>query len=360
MRLLPRSSSLWFNAVGDLALASGRRGKASQLSVVAQMLLDLGKHGPIKGAHAVASARAATQLLLSGKQDQAAQLLEMLERVPEDVKKSNPAVAARINVARYYRAICGGDPGSGVDYAANAAELFERAGDLRNACVQRGDMAYAQVELGAYEQARSTLREVLNLAERLGRLWHASATAKHNLGMVLARIGAYAEAQQVEHEALEAFKTRGERRMEGKSRVFLAEIFLLAGDLDAANREAETAVKTLSVAPPAKAYALAVAAQVNLACGDTDKALLNAVEADELLQQVGGLDEGEAVVRLVHAEALHAAGMDAEAITAINAARDRLLERAARIRDEALRRTFLEQVPENARTLSLARTWASN
>jgi len=359
MRLLPRSSSLWFNAVGDLALASGRRGKAGQLSVVAQMLLDLGKHGAITGAHAVASARAATQLFLSGKQDLATQLIETLERVPEEVKKNNPAVAARINVARYYRAICGGDPGSGVDYAANAAELFERAGDLRSACVQRGDMAYAQVELGAYEQARSTLREVLSLAERLGRLWHASATAKHNLGMVLARVGAYAEAQQVEHEAMEAFKTRGERRMEGKSRVFLAEIFLLAGDLDAATREATTAVKTLSVAPPAKAYALAVAAQVQLARGDAEGALRDATEADRLLQQVGGLDEGEAVVRLIHAEALHATGRQADAVSAIHAARDRLLERAERIRDEALRRSFLEHVPENARTLSLARAWAT-
>jgi len=358
MRLLRRSSTEWFNAVGDLAVASGRRGKAGQLSVVAQMLLDLGK-GPVSGAHAVASARAATQLLLAGKQDQAVQLIEMLERVPEEVKRKNPAVAARINGARYYRAICGGDPGSGVEYAANAAELFERAGDLRNACVQRGDMAYAQVELGAYEQARSTLREVLTLAERLGRLWHASATAKHNLGMVLARIGAFGEAQQVENEAMEAFQTKGDRRMEGRSRIFLAEIFLLAGDLDAANREATTAVKTLSVAPPAKAHALAVAAQVQLARGDSDAALRDATEADKLLQQVGVLDEGEAVVRLVHAEALHAAGQLEEARTAITAARDRLLERAERIRDEALRRSFLEQVPENARTLALAHQWAS-
>lgn len=357
MRLLPRSTPLWFNAVGDLALASGRRGKPGQLSVVGQMLLDLGKQRTIIGAHAVAASRAATQLLLGGKQELALSLLELLEHVPEEVLRNNPAVAARINVARYYRAICGGDPGAGVEIAANAARLFESAGDLRNACVQRGDMAYAQVELGAYEQAQSTLREVLSVSERLGRLHHASATAKHNLGMVLARLGAFTEAQSMEHEALEAFQTKGERRMEGKSRVFLAEIFLLSGDLEAADREAKTAVKALSVAPPAKAHALAVAAQIELARGDTASALRNAVDADALLQQVGVLDEGEAMVRLILAEALQASGRQDEARAAITAARNRLLERASHIRDEALRRSFLEQVPENARTLALASAW---
>ncbi|MBI2395752.1 MAG: protein kinase [Deltaproteobacteria bacterium] len=357
MRLLPRGSPQWFNATGELAVASGRRGKPAQLSLVSQMLVDLGKQRAVSGAHAIAAVRASIQLLLSGKQDFAAQLLDLLATVQVDVLRKNPAVAARIAVARYYRAICGGDPASGVELAATAAELFERAGDLRNACVQRGDMAYAQVELGAYEQARSTFREVLGLADRLGRLWHASATAKHNLGMVLARLGAYDEARAIETEALDAFRTRGDRRMEGRSRIFLAEISLLAGDLEGATREAQTAVKTLSVAPPAKAHALAVAAQVELARGDHEGALADALEADRLLQKIGALDEGEAVVRLVHAEALHAAGRFADACAAIDAARRRLLERAGKIRDESLRRSFLEQVPENARTLALAAVW---
>jgi len=357
MRLLSRGSPLWFNAVGELAVASGRRGKPAQLAQVAQTVLDFGRQREVSGPHVVAAARAAIQLLFAGKQDVATRLLEQLEKVPEEVLRKNPAVAARIHVAQYYQAICGGDPAAGVESATRAAELFERAGDLRNACVQRGDLAYAQVELGAYEQARSTFREVLAVAERLGRLWHASATAKHNLGMVLARLGEYGEAQAVENEALDAFRSKGDRRMEGRSRIFLAEIFLLAGDLDAATREAKSAVKTLSVAPPAMAHALAVSAQVELARGETGNALDDALEADRLLQQIGALDEGESVVRLVHAEALYASGRIEEAHLAIVAARDRLLERAAKIRDESLRRSFLEQVPENARTLTLARAW---
>jgi tetratricopeptide (TPR) repeat protein len=356
MRLLPRGSPLWFNAVGDLALASGRRGKPAQLSMVGQMLLDFSKQRALTGPHAVAAARAATQLLLSGKQDVAALLLDQLDSVPSEVTAKNPAVAARIQVARFYRAICGGDPASGVDIAAEAAELFERSGDLRNACNMRGDTAYAQVELGAYQEAKATLGEVISLSARLGSLHYPATVAKHNLGMVLARLGALDEAETTEREALEAFRTKGDRRMEGRSRIFLAEIFLLAGDLEKATNEAEEAVKTLSVAPPARAHALAVSAQVKLAKGDTDRALAEALEADTLLQQVV-LDEGEATVRLVHAEALFAAGKTEEARTAIATARARLLERAARIRDAEQRRSFLEAVPENARTLSLAERW---
>ncbi|MGZ5969750.1 MAG: hypothetical protein ACXWP4_18885, partial [Polyangiales bacterium] len=96
--------------------------------------------------------------------------------------------------------------------------------------------------------------------------------------------------------------------------------------------------------------------QVRLARGDTERALAEALEADAILQQVV-LDEGEATVRLVHAEALFAAGRTDEARAAITTARARLFERAARIVDAELRKTFLEGVPENARTLSLAELW---
>src|SRR5262249_14418540 len=158
------------------------------------------------------------------------------------------------------------------------------------------------------------------ISARLGSLNYPATVAKHNLGMVLARLGALEAAETTEREALEAFRTKGDRRMEGRSRIFLAEIFLLGGDLDHATNEAEAAVKTLSVAPPARAHALAVSAQVKLARGDTERALAEALEADAILQQVV-LDEGEATVRLVHAEALFAAGRLDEARSSITTAR---------------------------------------
>ena len=62
-------------------------------------------------------------------------------------------------------------------------------------------------------------------------------------------------------------------------------------------------------------------------------------------------------VRLVHAEALHATGAHDAARDAIAGARARLLAIAGRIAEPSYRTSFLAAVPENARTLALARAW---
>jgi hypothetical protein len=62
-------------------------------------------------------------------------------------------------------------------------------------------------------------------------------------------------------------------------------------------------------------------------------------------------------VRLAHAEALHATGARDAAARAIADARARLLAIAGRIAAPDYRASFLEAVPENARTLALARAW---
>ena len=71
--------------------------------------------------------------------------------------------------------------------------------------------------------------------------------------------------------------------------------------------------------------------------------------------RAGPIDDGEAMVRLAFAEALRAAGRDVDAVTAIRDAHERLRARAALISDETLRERFLAGVPENARTVALAR-----
>jgi len=55
------------------------------------------------------------------------------------------------------------------------------------------------------------------------------------------------------------------------------------------------------------------------------------------------------------AEALRATGREAEGALALREAHERLRARAALISDESLREHFLNDVPENARTIALAR-----
>jgi eukaryotic-like serine/threonine-protein kinase len=72
------------------------------------------------------------------------------------------------------------------------------------------------------------------------------------------------------------------------------------------------------------------------------------------------IEDGEALVGLCAAEVLDATGDHPGAVEAIDAAHRRLLAHAARIGDDAWRTSFLERVPENARTIDLARRWGAS
>ena len=95
-------------------------------------------------------------------------------------------------------------------------------------------------------------------------------------------------------------------------------------------------------------------AEVAVEGGEGDQALtlLQAIETS-----TPGRAETPYLIGLVHAETLFAAGQDARASAALAAARERLLDRAARVDDPELRDSFLQRIPENARILQLADAW---
>ena len=62
-------------------------------------------------------------------------------------------------------------------------------------------------------------------------------------------------------------------------------------------------------------------------------------------------------MRLVYAKALAANGLLDEAKTAAGVARERLRARAASMREQKHMESLLERVPDNARTMELARAW---
>jgi len=139
--------------------------------------------------------------------------------------------------------------------------------------------------------------------------------------------------------------------------MYLATTLLLGGDLPAAEREAFQAVEGAGDSRQLAASTRGTLAQVLLVQGRAAEALPWARSAAAVLEELGGIEEREILVRLVHAEALAATGDRAAARAAIAAARDRVQAMAGRIREVELRRCFLTNVPENARTLQLATEW---
>jgi eukaryotic-like serine/threonine-protein kinase len=214
------------------------------------------------------------------------------------------------------------DVETGARVAVKVLRGASRAGNVRGACNQRVGTGYACNELGAYAEAAVVLRAALADAERMG-LSTVALVAEHNLGLSLAQLGALDEARVVEAEAAEGAAQRGIPRIEGGARIYLAAILADAGDLDAAAAEA----------------------------------LDHARSAAEILASLGIIEEGESLVRLAHAEALEANGDHDAAVIAAVSAQQRLMERAEKIEDPALRASFLDRVPEHARTLALAHAW---
>jgi eukaryotic-like serine/threonine-protein kinase len=355
MQRLPRGSPPWYAATGEVAVASLRMGRVGQLVETARELRAALAEGGAGPAAVAAAARAATGLSHAGAHELVDALLELAERLAEQLQKPDPAVAARVLQARGTQALIEGDAGGYLQRMSSAATRFDEAGDVRMACNARVGVGYGYLEIGAYAGAERCFRETLASAERMG-LPQVVAAAKHNLGLVLARRGAVTEAGQVETEAVEAFCRQGDARMEAASRSYLAIILVAAGDLDAAAAAARAAA-ALSVPAPVRAQALASLAHVRLAAGCAEEALAATREAMELLASLGGVDTGESFLRLTHAEALFAAGDTVSALEAAELARQRLLDRAAKIKDAGFRASFLEQVPENARTLELASLW---
>ncbi|MFO0758449.1 MAG: AAA family ATPase [Byssovorax sp.] len=313
---------------------------------------------PTMGAAVSAIARLAGSLLHDGQHALAEALIAELNRVAAPIAERDYAAAARLYALHASRALCYGDPAAALQHTELSIPSFAFTGDRRNACLGRVNAAHAILQLGDHERAERALRSALADADKMG-LHNVSALAKQNLGPALGRRGALDEARALLTAAIKAFQAQENRRQEGRSRAYLAQILARGGDLDAAEVEARAAVARLAPIPPLRAFALGVLAEVRLARRYPEEALAVAREGMELLLSLPGLEEGESLLRLVYAEALSATGNEPAAEDALDVARRRVLGRAARILDPGWRASFCENVPENARTLALARAVAA-
>jgi tetratricopeptide (TPR) repeat protein len=358
MRRLPPGGAAFCTAAREVALSGGRSGDVDRLVFGAEALLALpAGDGAVAAAPlAIALAGAARMLHVYG--DDPARAEAVLARAEEVVRLcgDDPVVMGHVQGARARRSLVVGDVSGYLALMEASRASFEEVGNLRDASIQAVNVGYAQMQLGVYDEAERVLRGALATVERLG-LPDVALTAKHNLGLALGHQGKLDEARAVEGEAVALAHESGNRRMESGARIYLAHILMLARDPIAAAREARAVAAERSTTPAFHAYARAILADVRLAEGSAEGALADAEAAMAILESLPGIEEGDSLIRVVHADALAATGDRAGARAAVEEARARLLARAAKVVDPALRRSFLERVPENARTLARAREW---
>jgi tetratricopeptide (TPR) repeat protein len=355
MKLLPPGSPRWFSAVGGVVVAAVSHGNLERLTAMVEEL-----RAPAIGPSALAAqilvvAQVVRWLMRSGMIELAEPLFDWLADARDEVA-NDPMAMGHLHAAFALRSLFQGEPAEAHASVQASIANFERARHVRYLWARRMSAAMVLSELGAHAEAEADLRKVLREVQRIG-LSRLAAVTKYRLGMALARRGTLEEARAMQEEAIAGFTVHNDPWYQSGARSSLALILVEMGRLDAAEDEARRAVELCGKAPPLRSAALAVLARVYLHRGRHCEASNAAQEAKRLLDRLGGLEEGEALVRVVFAEALHACGEIDAALVAIRAAEERLHARTAKIADPAWRRSFLEQVPENARTLELARQW---
>ncbi|MFO0760165.1 MAG: serine/threonine-protein kinase [Byssovorax sp.] len=352
LALLPRESTGWYAALGHQAIIAGYVGKNEDLVPMAAELAAIEARGAVGASHMVAAGRLSISLVRAGLAERAIAVLGGARRRAEPGTDEEPAVRAWLDVAAAELALHGGDPTAYLRHLESAVACFGEAGDARNACLQRANIGNGYMQLGAFARAKAVLREALSVGEPMKLSFIAPVRA--NLGYTLARLGNLDQALEIESAAFEQCVREGYRRFELASRLYLSVIYSLRDQIPEAEREARAAIASAEGSPPIKAYAQAILADVLLGQGRALEALIAAEGAMEILRELSGVEEGEALIRLVHAVALEATGDVHGAEEAIGEARKRLLERADRITDARLRRSFLDHVPENARTVAFS------
>jgi eukaryotic-like serine/threonine-protein kinase len=354
MGLLTRGSPVWFDAVGEAALACGRLGQLEEVAEVARELVMLAGTVGTSPSVIAALARTSDQLLFAGKFALYQSVVARLNALTQGAE-NDPMIYIWVTYVRAGAAMMN-DASEYVTQMRALVASFEAVGDTRNALLQRINLADAYMQVGNYGEAATLSREPLTDSEQL-RSALATAAAKGNLARALCALGLLDEARDTASACVDEMRLAQDNRMEAAFLGVLSEVLLKAGALRAAENAIRAALALPHAPLPLRSFNLArLAAVLRVACR-LPEALQAVEEGMSLLLTLGAIDDGESFVLATHAECLLASGMVDAARIALEKARARLLAKASTMSNPSFRASFLTNVAENARTLALAEKW---
>jgi eukaryotic-like serine/threonine-protein kinase len=354
LRAAPRGSLPWMQAVVAYLHGTMKAGRIDDLLAAIRQLRDVTPAPDAIERVAIALVVAIYLLDALGQLAEGTALEARFSALVRTTGDREPLVRFWHHTVLAMRAACAhDDPWRGLQHSAALRPIFDEVGGEQLLLNVQLFSACNQWYLGALEPAERSLDGIVAGDVRMGV---ASSLRRFVLAWLRADRGALDAARAVAAELAEHGRAHRIALEESRGRWVLGEVLRRMGDLDGADRELALALE-LAV-PFERPGVLGTLAVLRLAQGRTAEALAAAEDAAGRCAAMGGCGMYRgAFVRLVHAEAQHAAGAHAAARDAIAAARAHLVATADRIADPAYRRSFLEDVPENARTLALAREW---
>ena len=300
-------------------------------------------------------------LCLGGRFVTATRLLGRIDDLAARLREVDATTAGRVHLChQLVDALGSGRPEHALRRAEAARDSYQSTGDAAQVAWSQLFVAIDCWQIGALDRARREMSAIAAAGPR------AALTAAMRLpyeALALIDAGALPEARAVV-ETIAAGSAAHPPALallkEGTARWLLAEIALVSGDAEAAEHGARAALEQIGGYPLFHGSAEVLLAAALLAEGRGEAAVAAVRSPLALLEEQGGRGFRAARTRVTAAEALAAAGDAAEARRVLSLAHADLLARAAGIADADLRRSFLEAVPENARTLALAREWGED
>jgi tetratricopeptide (TPR) repeat protein len=354
MTLLPPRSDAYYAAASCLALGQALRPSPDAL---ARLVADMRSTWDIEQAtpeQARALSRFFWACVYGGVLGEIDDLADCMDRLPDAIYKSYPDLAGEIDTNRALRARTAGETGAALELWQRAITTLDSAGEAMMALRTRIEHVRDLIEVGAHELVDERLNECLAQSDRM-KSPRAKLAATHYLGAARLARGDAHGALEVAMVGLRG--SSAEFIEQTRCQYALAQAHLELGHVDLCREAVETVLRLCSHHPAVRLNALAVLTRLWLNNGRVHEAFAVAREVRALLDahpRRWGTWGGEAFKLLVWPEALIAVGRIEEGQAGLAAARDRLLERAGRIADPALRASFLGRVPSHVRTLKLA------
>jgi tetratricopeptide (TPR) repeat protein len=355
----------WYAALWARMLAARELGERDEIVAAADALPQIAPAADAGASAVLALAALGIALAPLGESARVADCFDRMERAGASLAARDPgqagghphtpAARAWMSRAHAERArVVEEDPWTALrlDEAARAA--FAEIGDGVEAALSLAHMGIDRWQLGAHDRAEEALRAAIEAAGHRGYL---GALAGVYLAWTLADAGRLAEAGAAIEAGVRAEPSRSNPSLRAAAGAVRAEILRRRGDHEGASTEAEAVLSISGLSPLARTATLATQAAARLGRGRPDEALdlARRARAERESLRISGFRD--AFLRLVHVEALFAAGDVAGARTLLSRAHARLLVHASKIGDPALRGSFLERIPEHARTIALTRQW---
>ncbi|HRI63827.1 MAG TPA: protein kinase [Polyangium sp.] len=335
------------------ALFSGRIGL---LDTVIERLLRTDPDPDAIGVLASGFNSALMYLVSTAQRDRIERSLRRLEYVTKDVVETDPLVAAWVayNRATWERTAVH-DWWAALEYDCEATAHFDRSGAKRH-------IPYAQIYagqdyslLGMFDRGDEVISAALRdipegtVAALLGTYFKAFA--------LLGRRN-FDEATEKARYVIETAAVRGDKLLRLLAGVVMVEVELERNHIDRAEKEALDILDIARTLPYQGMLHSTVLARIRLHQGQAPAALEIANEALAQSRKLGmGHHLRHRALLLVHAQALQATGAIEAARAEIRESRDWLHARAEKIPNSVVRRSFLENVRENAQTIQLAAEW---